>query len=65
MKITVRQTESRSDVVVYLTEREAEGVAQALRSGLEDKAGFRGPGYHLHLEDAEGSELTIGGFDPE
>jgi hypothetical protein len=50
---------------VFLTEQEAEGVAQALRSRLDGESGHRGPGYHLHLEDGEGSELTVGILDPE
>ena len=65
MKINVRQTEGRSDVSVLLTEREADDIAQALRFRLDGKEGFRGPGYHLHVEDGEGSELTIGVLDPE
>ena len=64
MKINVRQAQGISDVSVFLTEREADGVAQALRSRLEGEAGYEGPGYHLHLEDGEGSELTIGVIDP-
>jgi hypothetical protein len=64
MKINVRQAQGVSDVSVFLTEREAEGVAKALRSRLEGEAGYEGPGYHLHLEDGEGSELTIGVLDP-
>jgi hypothetical protein len=65
MKINVRQNGGRSDVSVFLTEREAEDIAQALRFRLDGKEGFRGPGYHLHVEGAEGSELTIGVIDPE
>jgi hypothetical protein len=65
MKINVRPSGGRADVSVFLTESEAEGVAQALRSRLEGKEGFRGPGYHLHVENEEGSELTIGVLDPE
>ena len=48
---------------MFLTEAEAEGVAGALQSRIEGKEGFRGPGYHLHLEEANGSELTIGVLD--
>jgi hypothetical protein len=54
-----------ADVLVLLTEREAEEIAQALQSRLEGLAGYRGPGYHLHVEDNEGSELTIGVLDRE
>jgi hypothetical protein len=64
MKINVRQAEGVSDVSVFLTEHEADGVAKELRSRLEGEAGYEGPGYHLHLEDGEGSELTIGVLDP-
>jgi hypothetical protein len=64
MKISIRQADGHSDVVVFLTEREADGLSQALRSRLEGKPGFHGHGYHLHLE-GEGSELTIGILDPE
>jgi hypothetical protein len=35
----------------------------ALRSRIKGEEGFRGPGYHLHLEEANGSELTIGVLD--
>lgn len=65
MKMNVRQSEGQSDVWVFLSEREADGVARALRSRLEGKEGYRGPGYHLHLEDDEGSELTIAVRDRE
>jgi hypothetical protein len=65
MKISIREAEGHSGVLVFLTEREADGVSQALRSRLEGKPGFQGPGYHLHLEDDDGSELTIGVLDPE
>ena len=64
MKISIRQAEGHSDVAVFLTEREADGLSQALRSRLEGKPGFQGPGYHLHLE-GEDAELTIGVLDPE
>jgi len=64
MKLTVRpSSDGTSDVSVFLTEAEAEGVAGALQSRIEGKEGFRGPGYHLHLEEANGSELTIGVLD--
>ena len=65
VKINVRQAQGVSDVWVFLTEREANEVARALRSRLEGEAGYQGPGYHLHLEDDEGLELTIGVLDPE
>jgi hypothetical protein len=65
MKMTVRQGNASADVWVFLTEDEAEGVARALRSRLDGEAGHRGPGYHLHVEDGEGSELTIAVLDPE
>jgi hypothetical protein len=66
MKITTRGSdEGTSDVWVYLTEQEADQVAQALRSRLEGKAGYHGPAYHLHIADGQGSELTIAVLDPE
>jgi hypothetical protein len=65
MQIKVRQAQGVSDVSVFLTEREADEVARALRSRLEQATGHHGPGYHLHLEDGEGSELTIGVLDPD
>jgi hypothetical protein len=65
MKMTIRQAEGFADVAVFLTEDEAASVAQALSSRLDGKNGYRGPGYHLHLEDGQGSELTIGVLDPE
>jgi hypothetical protein len=64
MKLNVRSSsDGTSDVSVFLTEAEAEGVAKALRSRLEGEESFQGPGYHLHLEGASGSELTIGVLD--
>jgi hypothetical protein len=65
MKMNVRSSETTSDALVLLTEREAEEVARALLSRTEGKAGYQGPGYHLYLEDGAGSELTIGVLDPE
>jgi hypothetical protein len=64
-KITIRQSGDQSDVCVLLTEAEAERVAKALRARLNAEAGYRGPGYRLHIKDGEGSELTIGVLDPE
>lgn len=52
-------------MLVLFTEHEADEVARALRSRVEGEAGHQGPGYHLHLEDGEGSELTIGVLDHE
>lgn len=66
MKINVQPaTDGTADISVMLTELEAEEVAEALRARLQGESGHRGPGYHLHLEDGEGSELTIGVLDPE
>jgi hypothetical protein len=65
MKIKVRGTDGSADVSVSLTEDEADGLASALRSRLDGEAGYRGPGYHLHIEDGEGSELTVVVLDPE
>ena len=66
MKLTTRVSdEGTSDVSVFLTEQEADQLAQALRSRLEDEAGYHGPGYHLHFEDGHGSELTVAVLDPE
>jgi len=65
MKIKVRGTDGSVDVSVSLTEDEADGLAGALRSRLDGEAGYRGPGYHLHIEDGEGSELTVVVLDPE
>jgi hypothetical protein len=64
VELTVRSSSNgASDVLVFLTEAEAEEVANALRSRIDGEEGFRGPGYHLHLEEASGSELTIGVLD--
>jgi hypothetical protein len=65
MEISVRQGQEASDVLVLLTEREADEVARAFRSRLDGEAGHRGPGYHLHSRMARCSELTIGVLDPE
>lgn len=65
MNMTVRQSEGVSDVWVFLTEGETERLAKALMGRLEGEVGYKGPGYHLHLEDGEGSELTIAVLDPE
>jgi hypothetical protein len=64
MKITVRHAKGTSDVLILLTEGEADELAKALRSRLEGEAGHQGPGYHLHLEDGS-VEVTIGVLDPE
>ena len=66
MRLFFRSGEdAAADVLVLLTEREAEEVAKALRARLRGERGHEGPGYPLHLEDGEGSELTIGVLDPE
>jgi hypothetical protein len=65
MKMTVRQADETADVLVLLTEVEAERLANALRSRLQGDPAHRGPGYHLHIEDGHGSELTLGVLDPE
>jgi hypothetical protein len=62
--MTVRSSEPEADVWVYLTEAEAEELAQALRSRLEGTEGYRGPGYHLHMDDGAGSERTVCVLDP-
>ncbi len=64
MKLRVRSAEPLADVWLYLTEAEAEQLAHALRSRLDDEDGYRGPGYHLHIDDGEGSELTVCVLDP-
>jgi hypothetical protein len=64
VKLNVRQSsDGTSDVSMLLPEAEAADVAATLQSRIEGEAGFRGPGYHLRLEDASGSELTIGVLD--
>jgi hypothetical protein len=66
MKITVVQaSDGPADISVFLTEREAEEVVRALGSRLVGDTGHEAPGYHLHLQDGDGSELTIGVLDPE
>ena len=65
MKITATQSDGATDVWLSLTEDEAAAVAGALRSRLEEQPGYRGPGYHLHLDDGHGSELTIVVLDPD
>jgi hypothetical protein len=64
MKMTISQGEQSAEVLVLLTESEADQVARALTGRLAGEAGFRGPGYHLHVESDAGSELTIGVLDP-
>ena len=60
MKMNTRHAgDGPADVWAFLTEEEADGLANALRSRLDGNNGYRGPGYHLHLEAADGSELTI------
>jgi hypothetical protein len=64
MKLNIRTSDGGiSDVSVFLTEAKAEGVAKSLRSRIDGDEGHRGPGYHLHLEGTDGSELTIGVLD--
>jgi hypothetical protein len=40
-------------------------LAQALRFRLDGEEGFRGSGYHVHVEDGDGSERAIRLLDPE
>jgi hypothetical protein len=57
MKMNVRVgDDGSSDVWVFLTKQEVAGIARASRSRLEDEAGHRGPGYHLHVEDRVGAD---------
>jgi hypothetical protein len=65
MRLSTRQSGDAADVLVLLTEPEAQEIVQAIGSRLDGETGYRGPGYHLHLESDEGSELTIGILDPE
>jgi hypothetical protein len=65
VEISVRRKGTTSDVLVLLSEAEAEGVASALRARLEREPGHQGPGYHLHIEDGNGSEFTLGVLDPD
>jgi hypothetical protein len=64
MKLSIRSSEPLADVWVYLTETEAKQLAHALQSRLAGTVGHRGPDYHLHIEDGEGSELTVCVLDP-
>jgi hypothetical protein len=64
MKMTVQQRDGSAEVLVFLTEEEAENIARALRSRLDGEVGHRGPCYHLHVEDGGGSELTLAVLDP-
>jgi len=61
----ITSADGASDILILLTEREAEDLARALQLRLEGATGHHGPGYHLHIEDGEGSELTIGVLDAE
>jgi hypothetical protein len=54
-----------SSVLVYLTGREAADLQQALQRRLEQREAYRGPAYHLHIEDADGNELTVGVLDDD
>jgi hypothetical protein len=66
MRVSVREISTGQwDVFVLLTKEEAAGVSRALHSHLDGAPGHRGPGYHLHLEATNGSELTIGVLEPE
>ena len=60
MKINVTSSEGVSDISVFLTESEADDLARSLPvERLDGEPGYRGPGYSMHIEDGEGSELTI------
>jgi hypothetical protein len=52
MKINVRQAEGVSDVSVFLTEHEADGVAKALRSRLEGDVATKAPAITCTLKTA-------------
>ena len=58
-----RGAEQLTEVLVYLTLAEARELKEALQNRLDEREGFRGPAYHLHIEDDEGRELTVGVFD--
>jgi hypothetical protein len=62
--MTIKQGEEWDEVLVVLTEREADGVARALGSRLNGESGYQRPGYHLHLED-DGGQRTIAVLDEE
>jgi hypothetical protein len=39
--------------------------ATALRRRLEKREGYQPPGWHCHIADAEGNELTVGVTDDD
>ena len=52
-----------SEVLVYLSLDEARELQAALENRLDGSDGFRGPGWHCHIEDAAGNELVVGVLD--
>jgi hypothetical protein len=50
------------DVWVYLTPDEAREILQAFQFWAEEREGFNGRGWHMHLTD-DGRELTLA-IDP-
>jgi hypothetical protein len=47
-----------TDIWVYLTPDEAREVLQALQFWADQKEGYRGPGWHMHIADGD-REFTL------
>jgi hypothetical protein len=48
-----------SEAWVTLTEAEAREILEALTHWAEQREGFTSPGWHMHVTDAAGNELTL------
>ena len=62
MRITGDGNEDLKDVWVYLTPDEAREVLLAIQFWADEKEGYRDPGWHMHVTDAD-RELTLA-IDP-
>jgi hypothetical protein len=59
------RSEGLDSVLILLTPKEADELSVALRRRLDKQEGFRSPGWHCHIEDADGNELTVGVSDED
>jgi hypothetical protein len=58
VRVTGDGNQDLADVWVYLTPDEAREILQALQAWSEEREGFNGRSWHMHLTDAD-LELTL------
>jgi hypothetical protein len=62
VRVTGDGNQDLKDVWVYLTPDEAREILQAFQAWSEEREGYDGRGWHMHLTDAD-LELTLA-IDP-